>query len=291
MKQFRNIFFICAFTCLLYACQDPGAGITQTGSEYMPDMAHSLAVEANTYNYYSLNTWNEESVLPLDVTSAAKRPVVGTIARGYAGQVLDAPNAIAVPPNGSVPYHYEDSEEGRAKATAEILENPFPITTQGLANGKELYDLFCAICHGSNGANGDGIYASGAYPLAPANMVLDSSIVASSPGRYYHAIMYGKNAMGAYKGKMSYEERWQVIHYIRTLQAKEKGLFYTQEENTLNSYGITYAAWENREKSGEFSNTLIKEVADEYVDETPESETSIKVGRLGDADAGDHIKE
>jgi hypothetical protein len=50
--------------------------------------------------------------------------------------------------------------------------------------------------------------------------------------------MYGKNVMGAYKDKLSYKERWDVIHYIRTLQASEKDLVYSSEENTLNSYGV-----------------------------------------------------
>jgi Ran GTPase-activating protein (RanGAP) involved in mRNA processing and transport len=50
--------------------------------------------------------------------------------------------------------------------------------------------------------------------------------------------MYGKNMMGAYKDKLSYEERWQVIHYIRGLQAKEKKLAYNETENTLNEWAI-----------------------------------------------------
>ena len=47
--------------------------------------------------------------------------------------------------------------------------------------------------------------------------------------------MHGKNLMGAYKDKMSTEERWEVIHYIRSLQAKDKKLAYNQLENTLNN--------------------------------------------------------
>ena len=44
--------------------------------------------------------------------------------------------------------------------------------------------------------------------------------------------------MGSYKDKISYEERWQVIHYIRSLQAKEKKLTYNQLENTLNEVDV-----------------------------------------------------
>ncbi|MEM6698528.1 MAG: c-type cytochrome, partial [Bacteroidota bacterium] len=137
--------------------------MNQPGSEYMPDMAHSAAVEANTYNYYFANTWDDESVLPLSETSKARKPVKGTVPRsiGDPDRVLDDG---VVSPYGSVPYHYEDSEDGRALATAEIVDNPFPISEEGLARGKQLYVTFCATCHGSGGKNGDGIYASGIYP-------------------------------------------------------------------------------------------------------------------------------
>ena len=47
--------------------------------------------------------------------------------------------------------------------------------------------------------------------------------------------MHGKNVMGGYSDKISYEERWNVIHYIRSLQAKELKLTYSQLENTLNT--------------------------------------------------------
>jgi len=70
--------------------------------------------------------------------------------------------------------------------------------------------------------------------LAPANFLRDEFYEASN-GRYYHAIHFGYNAMGAYKDKMSWEERWQVIHYIRGLQAKELGLEYNAIANTLNT--------------------------------------------------------
>ncbi|MEM8526668.1 MAG: c-type cytochrome [Bacteroidota bacterium] len=240
MKQVRHIILAFALAVLLYSCQN--ATTNQTGSEYMPDMAHSAAVEANTYNFYFANTWDDESVLPLSETSKARKPVKGTVPRsmGDPDRVLDEG---VVSPYGSVPYHYEDSEDGRAAATAEITENPFPITVEGMKAGSALYATFCATCHGSGGKNGDGIYASGIYPLAPANLVGDSTIAYSSPGRYYHAIMYGKNAMGAYKDKLSYEERWQVIHFIRSLQAKEYEATYDAMANTLNTYGVPKAQW------------------------------------------------
>lgn len=254
-KQLQKIIiigFLAVLAFSFYACQ--GAGGNKTGSEYMPDMAHSIAYEANVYSSYYLNTWDDGSVLSRSQLSHPKEPVQGTVPRGYAGvyfaqnaqsraevmelmQGSNSADGIAIPMNGSVPYYYGDTEEERARATAEILYNPFPITANGLARGKALYNIYCAICHGTKGNFNDGIYEKGVYPLAPANLISDDFIAASN-GRLYHAIMYGKNAMGPYPDKLSYEERWQVIHYIRSLQAAEKKLAYSEEENTLNAYAI-----------------------------------------------------
>jgi mono/diheme cytochrome c family protein len=169
-----------------------------------------------------------------------KHSVPGTVARG---QVMwaDAPDvntrmsemnafegeaegSIAMTPNGSVPYYYGATEPERLRATQEITSNPFPITTAGLVHGKDMYNIYCGICHGEKG-DGRGYLVrdedpvkgipAGLYPAAPANFMLDT-FVNSSPGRIYHAIMHGKNVMGSYADKLSYKERWEVIHYIRS---------------------------------------------------------------------------
>lgn len=251
MRNVKYIILALYASLLLYSCS-PAEG-NFPGSEYMPDMAHSVAYEANTYAPYNLNTWDSASVVSLKELSYPHLPVAGTIPRGYAGlyfaQQTDREekmraalngetdvNTVAVPMNGSVPYYYGNTEEERLRAIEEIVDNPFPITAEGLAKGKELYDIFCGICHGPT-ANGVGYLVSeentnAVYPAAPANLLLDEHVNATN-GRYYHAIIYGRNLMGAYKDKLNYEERWQVIHYIRSLQAKDRELQYNENVNTL----------------------------------------------------------
>jgi len=129
---------------------------------------------------------------------------------------------------------------------AEITKNPYPITEDGLSRGKNLYDINCGICHGKKGDGAGYLYDSdlnpaAVYPAAPANF-LSEEFVAASNGRYYHGIMYGKNVMGGYADKLSYEERWQVIHYIRSLQAKDGKYAYNEKENTLNNIDIPGAS-------------------------------------------------
>ena len=41
--------------------------------------------------------------------------------------------------------------------------------------------------------------------------------------------------MGSYADKLGYEERWNVIHYIRSLQAVTYEKEYNQYVNTLNA--------------------------------------------------------
>ena len=117
-----------------------------------------------------------------------------------------------------------------------MKDNPFPITKAGLDKAKPLYEIYCGICHGVKG-DGQGWLVSmpdAKYPAQPKNLIGDDMINAGN-GRFYFSIMYGKNLMGSYADKLSFEERWQVIHYIRSLQAKSKSLAYDETANTLSN--------------------------------------------------------
>ena len=250
-RNFQKALVAIALVVMLASCSPSDGNFA--GDEYMPDMYHSIAYESNYYDYYYYNTWGSEQ--DYYKLAAPRKPVTGTVPRGYAGQTAQGGaatvaalkggntlNAIAVPVNGSVPYPYGNTEDERARATAELIANPFPITDAGLAQGKELYAVFCGICHGDKG-NGIGYLVNEEanknvkYPAQPANFLSDE-FVAASNGRYYHAVIHGKNVMGGYADKMSYEERWQVIHYIRSLQAKDRKLAYSEKENTLNDVDV-----------------------------------------------------
>ncbi len=228
--QNKNVYQLCflvvAIALSISACKKPGGN--STGSEFMPDMAHSIAYEANYYNYYYNNTWGSQD--EYYEYAKPKKPVAGTVPRSSS-------HSISIPTaTESSPYYYGDTEEERTRAMSEIINNPFDITDAGLVTGKELYNINCAICHGEKGDGGGYLVRDdgGVYPVQPA-ILINEEFTSASNGRYYHSIMYGKNLMGAYKDKLSYRERWEVIHYIRSLQAKENKLAYNQFENTLNN--------------------------------------------------------
>ena len=244
----------------IFSCQQ--AGGNKTGSEFIPDMTHSTAYDANVLQEYSLNAWDKHSTRSRRELSQPRLPVKGTIPRGYAGleefdltftsaeaavlstmEKMKNHGGIAYTPNGHVPYYYPDTEEGRTEATAKIIYNPFPITKDGIARGQQLYNIYCGICHGEKG-DGSGYLVrdnGGKFPAQPANFV-DSLFVFSNNGSYYHSIMYGRNAMGSYADKLSFEERWQVIHYIRLLQAQARKVKYNDEANELKAeFGLPEA--------------------------------------------------
>ena len=244
-KKFLGGLLAATLVVFAFEACSPSHG-NATGHEYMPDMAHSIAYEPNKIDEYSLHTWNEGSVKTVtELWGTPRLPIKGTIPRGYAGIAAHGYSAdymahlnggdrgISTPVNGNVPYYYSDNEEERTRATREITTNPFPITKKSLAKGKELFIIYCGICHGEKAAgNGYLVRDDGKYPAQPANLTLDT-FSNGNVGRLYHGIMYGKNVMGGYSDKLSYEERWDVIHYIRSCEAEVKKLQYDEVWNTF----------------------------------------------------------
>lgn len=240
------IITIALFAWLFSLCSP--SGVNKTGHEYMPDMYHSVAYEANVISDYYWNTWDEKSIYTKAQLSSPRYNVEGAIPRGYTGVAYGGEtaldyvrgknnsNGIAAPVNPYAPYYYQNTEDERLRAEKETGANPFAITAEGLSRGKALYDIYCGICHGEKG-DGQGSIVTvpdSKYPAQPANLIADP-LAAAGNGRYYFAIMHGRNVMGAYADKLNFEERWQVIHHIRALQATAKKLVYNEKENTLNN--------------------------------------------------------
>ena len=245
MKYAIGILLTVALFAWMFSLCSP-AGKNKTGHEYMPDMYHSVGYEANQLTTYAWNHWDDKSTFTKASLSQPRNIVEGSVPRGmtavhYGGAAhLDivrgknASNAIAAQPNGNVPFYYQNTEDERARCEKELVNNPFPITKAGLDRAKPLYEIYCGICHGNDGGGNGALVATEKYPAQPKNLVAPEMIAAGN-GRYYFAMIYGKNVMGGYTDKLSYEERWQVIHYIRALQAKATKVEYSEKANTLSN--------------------------------------------------------
>lgn len=176
------------------------------GLEYMPDMYRSPAIEAYVDYGQDPYYFGDSTAKAQRSTMSARLPVEGTIP--FANNADDAAY--------SFPYPYPRTEAGYEQAGRE-LHSPIPMTEATVAQGKEIYDVFCIHCHGAKGQGDGTVVNKGDYPPPPA---FDGNQLKDLPeGKMYHSISYGRNiAMGAHASQLSQKQRWLLIQYVKYLQ-------------------------------------------------------------------------
>lgn len=119
---------------------------------------------------------------------------------------------------GSMPRHRQAMMNG-IPADYARLRNPLPATPNAIRAGETLYQANCASCHGSEGA-GDGPAGEALSP-PPANLRMSMRMPITSDSYLMWAIGEGgaqlDTAMPAFADALSQQDRWQIIHYLRTL--------------------------------------------------------------------------
>jgi len=105
-----------------------------------------------------------------------------------------------------------------APAAARRLKNPVPATRSNIGAGMEIYMQHCQSCHGENG-DGRGERAE-KLSVAPASFTNSGKMRETTDGELFGAISEGHLPMPPFKSKLSEEERWQVVDYIRTFASR-----------------------------------------------------------------------
>lgn len=82
----------------------------------------------------------------------------------------------------------------------------FSTDAETLALGQHLYDTNCAACHGVDGTGA----VLGAADFTDLRFVDDRA-----PRDFYLTVTQGKGSMPAWQGRLSQDERWAVIDYLR----------------------------------------------------------------------------
>ena len=185
MKKLITILTVVLASTTLVSCFDS----SKPNYQFMDEMYRSQSYD--TYGEYNIFPNQQQAMLPAE----------GTIPRGW------------------LPYEYEDSPDGLARARQE-LKNPLPVTEANLASGKHMYTINCAVCHGDKG-DGQGILPQREKFLGVPSFDDQGRVLTS--GSIYHVIMYGMNAMGSYASQTSEQERWQIVMYVENLKASLKG--------------------------------------------------------------------
>lgn len=97
--------------------------------------------------------------------------------------------------------------------------NPLARSEAVIAAGRGVYEKACASCHGPSGS-GDTPAAS-AFSHRPPDFT--KGFKGQSDGVLFWKITKGGGPMPAYDKTLTEEQRWQVIHYLRTLENPATG--------------------------------------------------------------------
>ena len=117
-----------------------------------------------------------------------------------------------------LPYGYLPSENSKvwtAPADAAARVNPLPADEIHVQTGKTTYVRLCDACHGEAG-RGNGVLAD-ILDVPPGDLGVACRAGVQSDGALFWKITTGRGPMQSYEQVTTEEQRWQLIHYLRTL--------------------------------------------------------------------------
>lgn len=107
------------------------------------------------------------------------------------------------------------SQDDKAPKDIQTKKNPVASSDAVLAKAKTVYEENCLMCHGEAG-KGDGPMAS-MLKEKPTD-VSDAKIIGeATDGEIFWFITKGKKPMPNFENKLSEEERWSLVHLMRSL--------------------------------------------------------------------------
>jgi hypothetical protein len=181
MSDLKYSFLALASLMILASCSNKNS----RNYQYMPNMYISVGYE----------TYQEVAFLPSHMEAGL--PAENTIHRGW------------------LPYEFENSLEEKELARVQLSPILDMEIDQKISEGKALYEVYCAVCHGTKG-DGNGILVSREKILGVPSYADAARNI--TEGSTYHTIYYGLNSMGSYAGQLNFEERWKVSEYVIKLK-------------------------------------------------------------------------
>ena len=97
------------------------------------------------------------------------------------------------------------------------LKNPLPPSDSNLKAARGLYLDECAKCHGERG-KGDGPEAAMHYP-PPADITDAQHMKTVTDGEIFYQISEGRRPMPSFKRRLTEEQRWGLVLFVRSLSA------------------------------------------------------------------------
>lgn len=128
-------------------------------------------------------------------------------AEGPKAQSMRSPVAGTVSiDGGDIPVTLMNSDQ--------LIRNPMPGAAESAERGKERFGVFCAPCHGADGVSKGPVGEKFPFILS---LVTDRAKALSDP-YLYTMIRNGRGLMPRYGARVSPDERWDIVNYLRVLQ-------------------------------------------------------------------------
>jgi mono/diheme cytochrome c family protein len=100
-------------------------------------------------------------------------------------------------------------------AEEKARKNPLTASDANITTAKRVYIDYCANCHGDAG-KGDGSDAM-MYDPAPADLTDVAHMSKITDGEIYYQISEGRKPMPSFKKRLTEEQRWQLVLFVRSL--------------------------------------------------------------------------
>ncbi|MDQ8208391.1 cytochrome c [Coraliomargarita sp. SDUM461003] len=178
-----------------------GSISTKPPLEVFPDMDRQARYKPQAENDFFADGRNDRQV------------PAGTVARGdYFNQVEVFSEDFEDPRLGDTVFNQGKNADGSL-----VKKIPVEVSYELIQQGKEKYDIFCSSCHG---AAGDGNGVTKPYGVLAANYH-DARLRSVEDGHIFDVITNGKGLMLPFNDRISPEERWAIVLYVRALQLSQ----------------------------------------------------------------------
>ena len=247
-----------------------GMTYRETRLHVIPDMDFQYKFKTQTVGPQATN--NIEDGFFFEHIRAQFAPVPGTISRENqsADQEFfhgikagtDLHSSFATPtvlassqqePTGEATQEESTTGQSTAEQEPEVDEpewvTSFPqkidVSRETMLRGQRQFNIYCSVCHGYSG-EGDGLANKRAIALSAvgdaawteAKTLYDPTIVEQPVGRIFDTITHGRATMGPYSARISPEDRWAIVLYIKALhETRKNAIVETPETDSEKSGG------------------------------------------------------
>lgn len=104
------------------------------------------------------------------------------------------------------------------QAGESLTEIPVEVTLPLLERGRNRFNIFCTPCHGLVG-NGDGMIVERGFRRPPSYHI--DRLRGAPPGYFFDVITNGFGAMPGFKDRISIDDRWAIVAFVRALQLSQ----------------------------------------------------------------------